>query len=322
MLISRKKRVIVLRLKEPERVLSVIPKAKKFTFKGKEYVAVPHRRDEVKVLNNIGIEAPSPMLYYYDWPGRYKPFEAQKAAGENWFRNDYAPYRTALSRLMMKSLGNERGPDTAQAQPGGTSSASGLVKAPRVVRPAASAPIAQPNVAASSPYEPLKNEIMGRHAPGFNAAEWSPGYMPKSEKEQREQNQKDLLAIKMKEVERQAEGPKQNQAQAGAFASSAKKAEDKFAELTGGGFNRADPRYSAFYDVSKIPVVGGLLSMMTPSDLAQQNAAERAFLNAVMRRDSGATIPPAEMAEGAKLYFPRPGDDAKTLEFKKQNPKL
>lgn len=78
MLISRKKRVIVLRLKEPERVLSVIPKAKKFTFKGKEYVAVPHRRDEVKVLNNIGIEAPSPMLYYYDWPGRFKPFEAQR----------------------------------------------------------------------------------------------------------------------------------------------------------------------------------------------------------------------------------------------------
>ena len=53
--------------------------------------------------------------------------------------------------------------------------------------------------------------------------------------------------------------------------------------------------------------------------MAQQNAAERAFLNAVMRRDSGATIPPAEMVEGAKLYFPRPGDDAKTLEFKKQN---
>lgn len=78
MLISRKKKAIVLRLRDPERVLSVIPKAKKFTFKGKEYVAVPHRRDEVKVLNNIGIEAPSPMLYYYDWPGRFKPFEAQR----------------------------------------------------------------------------------------------------------------------------------------------------------------------------------------------------------------------------------------------------
>lgn len=71
MLISTRKKALILRLKDPERVLSVIPKAKKFTFKGKEYVAVPHRRDEVKVLNNIGIEAPSPMLYYYGWPGRY-----------------------------------------------------------------------------------------------------------------------------------------------------------------------------------------------------------------------------------------------------------
>ena len=80
MLISTRKKALILRLKDPERVLSVIPKAKKFTFKGKEYVAVPHRRDEVKVLNNIGIEAPSPMLYYYGWPGRYSPFEAQKTA--------------------------------------------------------------------------------------------------------------------------------------------------------------------------------------------------------------------------------------------------
>lgn len=67
-----------MRLRDPARVLSVLPKAKTFAVRGKEYVAVPHTRDAVKVLNNIGIEAPSPMLYYYDWPGRYKPFEAQR----------------------------------------------------------------------------------------------------------------------------------------------------------------------------------------------------------------------------------------------------
>lgn len=78
MFISTRKKALILRLRDPERVLSVIPKAKKFTYKGKEYVAVPHRRDEVKVLNNIGINAPSPMLYYYDWPGRYTPFDAQR----------------------------------------------------------------------------------------------------------------------------------------------------------------------------------------------------------------------------------------------------
>ena len=78
MLISKRKKALILRVRDPERILSVIPKAKKLVFKGKEYVVVPHRRDEVKVLNNIGIDAPSPMLYYYDWPGRYPPFEAQR----------------------------------------------------------------------------------------------------------------------------------------------------------------------------------------------------------------------------------------------------
>ena len=78
MLISKRKKALILRVRDPERILSVIPKAKKLVFKGEEYVVVPHRRDEVKVLNNIGINAPSPMLYYYDWPGRYHPFEAQR----------------------------------------------------------------------------------------------------------------------------------------------------------------------------------------------------------------------------------------------------
>lgn len=68
----------MLRLRDPGRVLSVIPKAKTLTVQGKEFVAVPHTLEAVKVLNNIGIDAPSPMLYYYNWPGRYTPFEAQR----------------------------------------------------------------------------------------------------------------------------------------------------------------------------------------------------------------------------------------------------
>ena len=30
------------------------------------------------MLNNMGIEAPSPILYHYGWPGLYKPFEHQR----------------------------------------------------------------------------------------------------------------------------------------------------------------------------------------------------------------------------------------------------
>lgn len=56
-----------------------------------------------------------------------------------------------------------------------------------------------------------------------------------------------------------------------------------------------------------------------PDIIRQERQAERNFLNAVLRRESGAVISPSEFAEGARQYFPRPGDDAKTLEQKKAN---
>lgn len=82
MLISKKHKAIVLRLRDPGQVTAVIPKAKVFTHNGKQFVAVKHGVDEVKVLQNLGIKAPSPIEYYYAWPGRFKPFIAQrKVAG-------------------------------------------------------------------------------------------------------------------------------------------------------------------------------------------------------------------------------------------------
>jgi len=89
MLISEKKRALVLRLKNPERITAVIPKAKVFTHKGKQFVAVRHGVDEVKVLRNLGIHAPSPIKHYYPWPGRFKPFLAQR---------DTADFLTANNR--------------------------------------------------------------------------------------------------------------------------------------------------------------------------------------------------------------------------------
>lgn len=78
MLINRRKKALILRLKDPTRVTSVIPKSKVFEYNGKQFVAVKHGVEEVKVLRNLGFNAPSPMLYYYEWPGRFKPFAAQR----------------------------------------------------------------------------------------------------------------------------------------------------------------------------------------------------------------------------------------------------
>lgn len=80
MQIDQNKKCLVLRLKDPNRVLSVIPTSKAFKANGKQYVAVKHGPDETKVLRSIGINAPSPILYHYDWPGTFAPFGAQREA--------------------------------------------------------------------------------------------------------------------------------------------------------------------------------------------------------------------------------------------------
>lgn len=73
MLVVEKAKALALRLNNPDRVFATIPTAKPL----RDLVVVPHRLDEVKVLRNIGIKAPSPIEHYYDWPGIYKPFEHQ-----------------------------------------------------------------------------------------------------------------------------------------------------------------------------------------------------------------------------------------------------
>ena len=80
MLIWKKKKALLLKSREPDRITNVIPTAKQFTVKGVPYVAVPHKLTETKVLRNLGYEPPAPIREYYDWPGRYKPFDAQREA--------------------------------------------------------------------------------------------------------------------------------------------------------------------------------------------------------------------------------------------------
>lgn len=82
MLISTAHQKIVLNLGRPERVLGVIPTAKKFQYKGVDLVAVPHKLDETRVLRNLGFQVPSPIKHHYAWSGTYKPFAAQADTAE------------------------------------------------------------------------------------------------------------------------------------------------------------------------------------------------------------------------------------------------
>lgn len=75
--------------------------------------------------------------------------------------------------------------------------------------------------------------------------------------------------------------------------------------------------------VEGVPLVGGALAMganFIASDEQQQvEQAERNFINAVLRRESGAVISPGEFANARVQYFPQPGDSAVMVEQKRRN---
>lgn len=81
MLIHKEKKAVVLKLRNPSRVTTVIPTAIVVDHKGQKLVAVPHRPDETRVLRNLGFEVPDPMPIHYQFPkvsGRHDPFAAQR----------------------------------------------------------------------------------------------------------------------------------------------------------------------------------------------------------------------------------------------------
>lgn len=73
--------VLFMSLDNPEPVKEAIDKHKHIKYKGKELVLVKHDLDTTKVLRNLGLSAPSPMLHDgYKWPklmGRHAPMSHQ-----------------------------------------------------------------------------------------------------------------------------------------------------------------------------------------------------------------------------------------------------
>ena len=79
---------LILKLRDPSRVTSLIPRARVVPIDGINYTQVKFGLDEARVLRNMGIKAPSPIRYFYDWPLRVpgvadpKPFEHQRVSSE------------------------------------------------------------------------------------------------------------------------------------------------------------------------------------------------------------------------------------------------
>jgi len=73
-------KLLLLNLKNPGKVTTVIPKSKVIrTHDTHSEVAVNWGLDEAQVLKNLQIKnIPSPIMGQYNWPGLYKPFDHQK----------------------------------------------------------------------------------------------------------------------------------------------------------------------------------------------------------------------------------------------------
>lgn len=65
--------------------------------------------------------------------------------------------------------------------------------------------------------------------------------------------------------------------------------------------------------------LGTAINALQPADRQRLDQAKRDFLNAVLRRESGAVIADTEFNNGDKQYFPQPGDSEAVIAQKKRN---
>lgn len=105
---------------------------------------------------------------------------------------------------------------------------------------------------------------------------------------------------------------KPEQGQAALYGKRMQQAEQVFQGLKNKGYNRGTPgeeiQNSWFYP-----------GMLQSSEFRQQDQAERNFVNAILRRESGSAISKDEFASAEKQYFPRPGDSPEVLAQKEAN---
>lgn len=71
--------------------------------------------------------------------------------------------------------------------------------------------------------------------------------------------------------------------------------------------------------LSNVPVAG---NFMTSEEKKLADQAQRDFINAVLRRESGAVISPSEFDNARQQYFPQPGDTPEVIQQKRRNREL
>lgn len=105
----------------------------------------------------------------------------------------------------------------------------------------------------------------------------------------------------------------EGQSKSALFGSRMQEANDILDTLAKGGTEKSTPGMNAGYGV------GALVSGLSSNDQQQLMQAKRNFVNAVLRRESGAVIADSEFANAEKQYFPQIGDTPQVIAQKKAN---
>lgn len=121
-----------------------------------------------------------------------------------------------------------------------------------------------------------------------------------------------LRQLTKQEKEKQLNKVTPQEFQAAQFGTRAQQAEEVFKKLKESGFDPTSVS-SAVQRSSLFP------NVLASSESQQNEQAKRNFLNAVLRRESGAAISAGEFESGNKQYFPVNGDSPEVLAQKEQN---
>ena len=90
MLADPKTNSLVMRVDDPLAVRGLLPRSRLLDH-DRYNIAVHHSLGATRILNNVGIKAPAPILVNYDWPGKYQPFKHQRTS---------AAFKTLYKRLL------------------------------------------------------------------------------------------------------------------------------------------------------------------------------------------------------------------------------
>lgn len=83
MFVHQQTKSLVLKSRNPQRIIDALgARNARLLASPHGNLAVRHSLDAVRVLRNLGIQAPSPIWTGYNWPGQYKPFDHQKVMAD------------------------------------------------------------------------------------------------------------------------------------------------------------------------------------------------------------------------------------------------